>query len=230
MGSTVSCSRLHFSSHYHLLFLVYILPYDISILSMGLKLKIPIHQPIHQSTSSSPCLIRFFYFPFGESIKKRLMPTCIRFCSFLPCHFCTWISISSLLLFSQSISLPPTSIYGQSFAQCLLFSCFGLPRFHAVPCLVFIHLHLDTNRQCLHPSYGIGLSFSLLFSVRSFISPPPIVNSFPNALQIFLNIYHKNCKNIVHLLLRFICTRSLLNLFTSPYTFIHCVLISPPFL
>lgn len=65
---------------------------------------------------------------------------------------------------------PLTSIHGQSFTRCLLFPCFGLSRFHAVPCLVFIHLHPDTNRQCLHPSYDISLSFSLLFSVRHFTS------------------------------------------------------------
>ena len=91
------------------------------------------------------------------------MPIFIRFCCSFPCHFCTWTTFSSLLLFSRSLFSPLTSIHAQSFAWCLLFSCFGLHRFHAVPCLVFIHLHPNTNRQYLYPSYGIGLSFSLLF-------------------------------------------------------------------
>ena len=152
-------------SHYHLLF---------SGLHTPLRHIHPVqwaqvkdsHTPIHQSISSSPCSIRFWTFFFHhtfwrEYIKKEAhAPTCIRFCSSLPCHF--WTTIS-LIIQPESFLPPPlpplTSIYEQSFAQCLLFSCFGLPQFHALPCLVFIHLHPDTNRHCLHPSYGIGLSF-----------------------------------------------------------------------
>jgi len=119
-------------------------------------------------------------------------------------HFCTWTIIFSLLLFRRSLCCP-TSTYRQSFARCLLFSCFGIPRFHAVPSLVFI---TSISTLIAIVSFHRMLSthlFGLLFSV---ISLPPIINSFPNALQIFFkNIYHKNSKNIVHLLLRFICTR-----------------------
>jgi len=68
--------------------------------------------------------------------------------------------------------------------------------------------------------------FSLL-SVRHLFSFH-LSLSLPNALQIFLNIYHKNSKNIVHPLLRFICTRSFVELVSPPHTFIHTVLINPP--
>jgi hypothetical protein len=74
-------------------FLAYILTDDISILSNGaqvIHLKIHILQftnpPRHLRAQSS--FRRFFfhrlYHPFEESIEKRLMPTCIRFCSSLP--------------------------------------------------------------------------------------------------------------------------------------------------
>ena len=63
--------------------------------------------------------------------------------------------------------------------------------------------HLITNRQSL----SIGLSFWSSFLVRCSISFSPIIKSF-SAPQIFF-IYHENTKNIVHLPLRFICTRIL---------------------
>ena len=174
MGPTVSCCRLYFS------FLIIIIvfwstysPTTYPSCPMGLKLKIHIHQstnpPRHLRARSG--FRRFFSSLFWREHKKRgLVPTCIRSCNSLPFHFCTWTTIPSLLLFSRSLFLPLISIHGQSFARCLLFSCFA-PRFHAVPCLVFIliHFHPNTNRQCLYPSYGIGLSlFSLLFFSSTF--------------------------------------------------------------
>ena len=137
------------------------------------------------------------------------MPTCNRSCSSLPSHFCIW-TLCLLFYYSARVFFCPlTSIHGQSFARCLLFSSFGLPRFHAVPCW-----YLSTSIPTLIANVSIHrmvsvYRFGLLFSVRHFISLPPIINPFPHALQILFNIYHKNSKNIVHLLLRFICTRVL---------------------
>lgn len=129
-------------SHFHC-FLVYILPYDISILSTGAQVK---DTPIHHPTSSSPCSIRFstfFHHPFW-SIKKRLMPTCIRFCSSLPCHFCTWTTISSLFLFSRSLFFAPDEhnmgnarsmplifmFRSSSVSRCTLFGIYSSPSRH----------------------------------------------------------------------------------------------------
>jgi hypothetical protein len=125
-------------------FLVYILPYDISILSNGAQVK-DSHTPItnpprHLRVRSG--FQRFFSSLFWR-VKKRLMPTCIRFHSSLPCHSWTWTTIFPLLLFRQSLflpdehswaivySMPLISIFRSfSVSRCTLFGIYSPPSRH----------------------------------------------------------------------------------------------------
>ena len=130
------------------------------------------------------------------------MPTFIRFCSSLP-----WL-LSLLIIHPESFFLDK-HIWAIVRSTPLI-SCFGLPRFHAVPCLVFIHLHPDTNRQYRMISVYL---FSLLFRFDILFLFQLTLTLSQTGFRFFKNIYHKNSKNIVHLLLR---PRSFVELVSPP--------------
>ena len=152
------------------------------------------------------------------------MPTCVRFCGSLSPHFCTWTAIFSFIILPESLFALDKHAWAT--VRTILISCFGLPRFHAVPCLVFIHLHSNTNRQCLSIVWYRLIFLASLFSASTFIFLPHIINSSPTRFKIF-NIYHKTAKTLY----TFFCASSRVLCWTCPppYTFIHTALINPFF-